>query len=555
MILPGDRRERHQAFVRMIQNCEMNSRETRRGEADYLSRQYELGGDAQAEYNMLAEMVDRASSYLFDHEALRLEVELPKRYGALFVEEEDAARDDLEIAVQDDGDLAVVSQAVRYAHVWPSVFCKLFGRGEEIRLGMLSSPADFGTPYEDRETLAELPYFTHWYTLTPSEFETRVASHSKYETLMRHVLDHAQAPDRPMSQTLPPTLLISQASPTMIGSVNQMPTPRAMPTVREPVAKLAELWWFDNEIADYRMATMFVPTREILWETLTNPLEIRGEHPFRQLCLSPTPGFLYGRAMLQKLIPLQQRVTEVLTGIWAINARQRRPAVLFDGFPGIVEERAERVVAEGGVLSSPMPGASMRELVPAMPPDIFAVLRETELRARRMWGLPESYSGEAQANVRSGQQESELALLGSPVLRERAGMTASFIEAVLTLKLRMRQKELATPLRKGDDRDAAMDMEDGSRVLLSQLPDELFVRVWGHSASPVSAAAIERKAILAKREGGIGAETFIEYLGLPFSEKARAEARRLAKARAQYQGLAMQLKDREVKAKEAKAMK
>lgn len=558
MILPGDRRERHQAFVRMIQNCESNSRVSRRAEADYLERMYELGGEEQREYNLLGEMVDNGAAYVFDKEAVRLEVDLPARYGNLFLNEEDAARDDLTETMKKDGDFALYEKAVKYAHVWPSVFVKTFGRGSSIKPAMIH-PADFGTPYEDRNTLDELPYFTHWYTLTPSEFEALVAHHPNYLRLMRHVLDHAMPPDRQSSQSLPPTLIIAQASPTMLGSGNPyaIPTPIDRATVREPVVKMAELWWFDNESADYRVATMYVPTREILWETTSNPLELKRTHCVRQLCLWPKEGYLYGRSMLQKLIPLQRRVDEVLAGIWKINRRQTEPAVLFDGFPGIVEERAERIIAEGGVIASPLPGASWKELIPQMPPDVFAVLRETELRARRMWGLPESYSGEAQANVRSGQQESELAMLGSPRLRERGGTVASFIESTATLKLRLRQKELATPLRLADEQDDAIEVDapGGTRVFLSQLPEELRVSVWGHSASPVSQAAIEAKADKAKSLNAITAESYIDYLGLPFPEKARAEAKKLAKGQAEYAGMAMQIKMREAKAKEMRAMK
>ena len=62
-------------------------------------------------------------------------------------------------------------------------------------------------------------------------------------------------------------------------------------------------------------------------------------------------------------------------------------------------------------------------------------------------------------------------------------------------------------------------------------------------------------SILAQKVGGITTETFIELLELPFPDKVRAEARRLAKSKAKYQGIAMQLKEREVKAKELRAQK
>ena len=550
MILPNNTRERHIAFRNMIRQCELNSRESRRTEADMLARWYELGGDEQAEYNLLDEKVTTSAALSFDPQSVRLEVTLPKRYGDEFVDELEAARDDLEGVIETD--LAVLAMAVEWGHVWPSTFVKVFGRDEQIQAGMLADPSDFGTAHEDL-TLDKLPYFTHWYTMTISQFERRIVDHPRYAELMNVILSHATAPDRPTSQSLPPTLLISQSSPTMIGAVNQMPEPRAQAVVREPVVKLAELWWYDSNIADYRIATEFIPTLDIVWETLDNPIGLPGEHAFRQLCLRPKPGYLYGRSLLKLLIPLQRRRTDVLKGIYNLNDLNLDPPIFFDGFPGLIDETGERFMKPGGRKSSPMPGASAKPMAPPMPPDAFAVVREIDTMASRMWGLPQAFSaGEAQPNVRSGMQESELATLGSPVLLQRATRVAEFASSVLSLKLRMRQKDLATPLRR-EAEDESDDETKSRLLLLSLMPAELRARIWGNSSSPVAASAIERKALMLLQSQAISGELFADMVRAPFMERVRRDAKRMAKVAAQYKGIAMQIKQKDVDAKMLRA--
>lgn len=550
MILPEKSEERHGALNLMIEQCERNSRVTRRSEAEYLMRMYELGADnGRAQYNMLKQMVNASTADLIDPEAIKFEVGIPAFFEGDFTEEEDAARDDLKLMWHTNGIGHVIEQAVRDGHVYNSVFTKMYGRGEGIEIGMLNDPADFGTAHEDLDALSDLPYFTHWYTLTLPQFERLMVQHPKYAELMRHVVAYATAPDRTNAATLPPALVIAQSNPTMIGNVNQLPAGMDEPTVYERVVKIAELWWFDSRIGDWRIAKQFCPTRTIIMETADNPLEIKREHPFSHLCLAPKTGYLYGTSMLKDIIPLQQELDSRLQKVYTLNDRQLRPAVLFDGFPGLIEEKAERVIADGGVLASPMPGASMKELTPPMPPDVFAIIDRIERMAGRVWGMPMARFGEGQPNVRSGDQEGQLAALSSGPVRNRASRVASFIERNATLLLRMRQKELARPLRK------TSPTGDQTMMLLAQMPDELYARVWGHLASPIMGAAVERKALIAKKEGVITAETLGDLLDLPFPDKVRKEARAMAKSRAEYQGIAMQLKMREVKAKEARAMK
>ena len=87
------------------------------------------------------------------------------------------------------------------------------------------------------------------------------------------------------------------------------------------------------------------------------------------------------------------------------------------------------------------------------------------------------------------------------------------------------------------------------------MPGDFVAHVWSHTTSPVYSEHITQKAVVAKKLGVIDDEDFLLYLNLPNTDKVRRKSKKLAKAKAESQEKVIELKDREVRAKEAKALK
>src|SRR3972149_12037860 len=103
---------------------------------------------------------------------------------------------------------------------------------------------------------------------------------------------------------LPPTvesLIVFSPSPTMAGEANVagLDATMAKPQVAADVVRLAELWIWDDALADYRVVTFLLPTETIVRDT-GNPLPPRA-HPFSNPTLDPVPGDGWGLAPVRRL--------------------------------------------------------------------------------------------------------------------------------------------------------------------------------------------------------------------------------------------------------------
>jgi hypothetical protein len=87
------------------------------------------------------------------------------------------------------------------------------------------------------------------------------------------------------------------------------------------------------------------------------------------------------------------------------------------------------------------------------------------------------------------------------------------------------------------------------------MPGDFVVRVWAHSTSPIYTEHIVQKAMLARKTGDISGEDFLVYLNLPNTDKVRRKHKSIEKSQAEKQEKVISLKEREVAAKEARALK
>jgi hypothetical protein len=92
----------------------------------------------------------------------------------------------------------------------------------------------------------------------------------------------------------------------------------------------------------------------------------------------------------------------------------------------------------------------------------------------------------------------------------------------------------------------------GEKFLLSQLPADFVARVIAHSASPLYASKIRQVAMILKREGAIGLETFVQMLLPEFGDILAPEARRREKAQGEAAEKKQEMTEQVVEARIAK---
>ena len=525
MLLPDDPKRRAALYRNLIRQCE-SSRENRRAQYQRLRLWYLTGAETgqRARYNKLDDFVNQASSYIYSAESLRFGVVLPPKYGDQWIEEEAVAGDEIH-RLWHDGDAGITAGvAAKWAWVYPTVIAKVLTDDNEPAFQIIPDPADVGVLCESVHEWDRQEAICHWYSLDLASFTRLVANHPDAAQLIALAQEHA-APGRGQAATdvLPSAIqniVIAQSSPNMIGAVRNLVAPIAMPEETEPVVDLAELWVWDDEIEDFRVATNFLPTERILWNP-RNPL-LPGKHPFHPLCLDPTPGYLWGVPALENLLLLQQWRSDRMDDVDFLLKKQLRPPLFGSGISGIMEEKMKALRHPDGIFTNPMPGGDVKPIVTPMPPDAFAEIEKIDQMFDRAAGLPSAMRGEGPTNVRSGEQAVAHAMLGAGPTLAKAMILEDWIESVATALLRLRLRTCTTALRK----------PDGTEFLLSQIPDEFTVRVSAHSASPIYQQQTFQKGLLLKREGAIDNESLIRMAGVPLEDILRAKSRELAKAQA-----------------------
>jgi hypothetical protein len=164
----------------------------------------------------------------------------------------------------------------------------------------------------------------------------------------------------------------------------------------------------------------------------------------------------------------------------------------------------------------------------------------------RLAGMTRGGAGEGQPNVRSGEQEFALAALASPRPRRKATRVEFTANRLATKMIRMLQRVDGLTLQKETP-------EGGAEFFPAQIP-ALTATVSAHSASPYYEASIKADAVLAKREGAIDAEDFVDALTLPLKERLRVKARRRMMNQAEIAKGQLDRENKLVRSKEVTAM-
>lgn len=535
MIIPKDKAQRD-PFVRNIIDICMQSR-TSRLQMYAKRRDYMLFGSTGGGslYNRLGAHIDLVSSFLYsaDHAKFSLNAPLnaPDNEIVKITAAQEHWNDDFR-----DCDLAYqYGEAVLWSLVYDNMFIKCgWNDARDTLFGKLVDPSAIGVYNEAEPDLDSQPAFVHRYILDhDNAIQRMVRAGLKAEIPKISFYEGHPADDMPWiaKNLLVTGPLVTSLDANLSGQVttSDEPSPTYRPQNAVPVAEFYEAWVWDDNTQDYTTFTCAAPdlvlsdSRETI--SLMTPMEkvkklrkapalklasesnifLPQEHPFIQVQPYPLADYFWGESHAERLIPLQNWSDRRLREIQEILARQADPAKVMSGFSGLTDEKAGALGGPGTWVTDQLPGATVKELSPNMPPDLFAEFESISKIFLEASGLTQTTAGQGEKGVGSAAHARHLTITGSGRIRKVAtGLERSLAKlGEIGIKLKMRNS------------DQMITADDQQHFYLSQLGDEWKLRVAAHSHSSLFRDDNKEQAQMLLKAQAIDQEAFIRMIDPP----------------------------------------
>lgn len=542
MIFPRNLEDLQKRVKLLCDACLATSRDRaelyRRREAYFL-----FGTELQSPVrcNRIESHLDLVTSFLFapDHQFFHISAE-PNSDDAV-VQQAIALQDSFNDDFQADGLSDLFGDAVPYALTYDSMIFKVgWNDTHKCLTGELVQPHCFGVYREDIADLGSQQAFCHTYFLDWS---------SSAQVLLRagrgSQISELSVTNNPIVSPFPDMLhrmIISSSTGknmlgNMIGQVNPIYTPLAtyQPKVDAPCVQWYELWAWDDDENDYRQFRMCAPdilisdSKKVVealraanrfqkkrydadddnYQTNTN-LFLPREHPFTAIVPYGKYNYFWGKAHVDALIPLQDWLNERLEQIADILEKQAYPPRVGSGFSGLTDEKMEGFGGADTWLFDQMPQATVKEMAPQMPPDLFAEIQEIGAMFLEASGLTESIQGRGETGVRGRGHARDNRQTGGGRIKKAALRIESSLSRVGDLALKMMQKNSEEQIRPPHE-----EGQQPEWFYPSQIASKLTLRVDGHSHSPLFGDEAREIATLLKRSGAIDNAMFVRMMNPP----------------------------------------
>jgi hypothetical protein len=558
MIFPDNPLDLEQRVKFLVDACNQ-SRDDRISLYQKRERYFLFGTDSgeQVRYNRLESHIDLVAAFLYSPDHAFYNLAADRNASDTVVKQAIALQDELNDDFQDGGISDLFAEAIPWSLVYDTM---LFKQGwHETRKEHyveLVPPHNFGVFRESEPDLGRQSCFCHTYFLEWSEAAQRVIRAGRGADLPRLTIEN-----RPFVTPMPELLhrmIISSTggsniSGNVIGSVNPVYVPQAdyQPKVDVSMVRWNELWAWDDACNDYRTFWMCEPdilisdSRKTI-EAMRAASQFRGkpltkdfyntesnlflpkENPFTPIRPYTKYNYFWGVAHIDRLMPLQDWMTERLEQIADILEKQAYPPRVASGMMGLTDEKMEAFGGADSWMFDQMPNAKIEELAPKMPPDLFADFQSINNLFMEASGLTEVISGQGTQGVRSKSHADSLKKTGGGRIKR----TALKLEAPL---VRIGDLQLKLKMKNDDTRIIPEPDEHGKSesFLPVEIASDVHMRIEGHSHSPLFGDESRELAMLMKKAGAINNELFVRMLNPPNRDNIlhsqRLEARRRAK--------------------------
>jgi hypothetical protein len=500
-------------------------------------RYFLFGTDSsdQVRYNRLESHIDLVAAFLYAPDHAFYNIAADRNADDAVVKQAIALQDEWNDDFQDDGLSDLIAEAIPWSLVYDTmIFKQGWNDVREAQTAELVPPQNFGVFREDVPDLDSQSAFCHTYFLEWSEAAQRVIRAGRGSDLPRIAVEN-----KPFVSPFPDLLNRMIISATgganlqgnIVGQVNPSYVPLAtyQPKVDTPMVRFNELYAWDSDAQDYRIFHMCDPDILIsdskktvaamkkagkiksgAWDKSDTNYFLPKDHPFTKIQPYTKYNYFWGVAHLDRLMPLQDWMTERLEQIADILERQAYPPKVGSGFMGLTDEKMDAFGGADTYLFDQMPQATVKELHPEMPPDLFADFKEINGLFLEASGLTEVLQGRGDTGVRSRQHAQELKKTGGGRIKRTALKLEPALVRIGDLGLKLKMRNDASEIIPEPD-----DKGHSEKFVAAQLASEVHMRIEGHSHSPLFGDESREIAVLLKKANAINNEMFVRMLNPP----------------------------------------
>jgi hypothetical protein len=542
MIIPESEPLRSEYLTWLLDTCTA-SREERKELYDRRRQFFLYGtsGNTDIIYNRIESHLDLVGSFLYSPDHAEFSLSAPANASDAEVKQFMAAQDAFNGDFRDAGLFDFFGDALNWSLVMDTVIGKMgWSDVKEEETFSLVMPWQFGVFSEETTDLESQPAFSHSYFIDYDNACQRLIRAG-----LANKIDKLNVVNTPFASPFPEMvtrMIIASTSGenlsgNVTGSVNPsyVARPSYVAKINRPLVEFHELTVWDDECEDYRVFFMVDPgiilsdskktievmkkakgfkevskNQEQFYNTSCNPFFPK-DHPYVQITPYSIYEYFWGKAHIESLIPLQQWSNERLDQIHDILEKQAYPPRVGSGFLGMTEEKMDAFGGADTWVMDPLPQAAIKELIPEMPPDIFADYNSIGALFIEASGLTETMQGKGAKDVRSTGHAKQVLTTGSGRIKK----TATKLEGPL---VRMGDLALKLNMRNNDEAikpDPKEDGKPGDEFFYHNLSPDYSLSVAGHSHSPLFAEDSREMATLLMKARAIDEEAFIRMLNPP----------------------------------------
>ena len=472
--------EDKEAFYRdLMEEC-LVSRNDRIAEYERLRLYYLWGCNTDSQpaiFNKILPQIDLLTSFLFAAETTQFSVVV----GEFADKEKELSKvvplsQRLNNRWHDSNADIQFGQAVIWSLVYGSMFVKLVQQKKQT-VPYVVEPHNFGVLNEGMPLLDDQEAFVHVYSESHRSLSRKLKDHPRMESIIKLVTpsirnDTHEVPAGVQRIVMSAFPMTDVNGPGQVNNaLNSMNQYRAK-TMDESI-EMKELWVWDDEVNDYRIATLasggiFIYDRPNFY--------LPGDNPFIPVIPNPSYDYFWGHSEVARLIQLQDARETRMQQIKELLDRQVKPPTALQGnWTGITDEMQYALQVFGAGLSSSDPTAKIEQFRPTVPTDTFAEIKEYDAMFNEMMGLSNVVQGKGESGVRSKGQTDTLARLGSARIKHRAYILEDGLDKIGTHYLKLMQQHDPEPM---------MD-DNGHKFIAEQFTKDFTVKVDGHSSSPI----------------------------------------------------------------------
>jgi hypothetical protein len=458
-------------------------------------------GGTSARANKIKPVINRQSAFLYAPESIKFWVDAAAEEDSESTyKRTDGVAQAISMAWKDTKLDTKFGRAVKYSRVNGCSIVAMLPRLRTDRKVDIATyyvhPRYFGVyrpdvpELEDQQAVTLMSYFTM------DEIEQRLSMHPEKKKVMEGLSTASK--DAPVGEEVIEG--ISPGATQFSSTYYKRDTGQYNAQQTVPYYGFTDIYAFDDALGDWRVFT--VTGNCIVWDRPIERIGVPGMLPFVKVCAEEHPEYFWGISLVDDLKKLQNWYGDRMEDMDNLIQQILDPPTAAMGLGQSFEEKLAAFRKPGGRISSPNATGSIQQFVPTMPTEVFEFIEGIDSLLMDSSNMRPSMFGKQEPGTRTeGMAASMLRVAGAEM-------------RLMGLEIETQAQACAQILFRYLRRYSAEKIvdEDGNLFRLAEFPDDVRVRVDGHSSNPLFVEDNAQLAMGLMRSGAITQETFVRLL-------------------------------------------